>query len=265
MSRLFTLICTFLALNVSAQLSLGPHAVALAKTGIVLQSEWSAINNQAGIATVKKPVVAIAYEQRFSDKDLNAQSLVLVYPFGKHVFGLSFQKYGISAFNEQKVGLTYARQYGEKLNLAINVNLHQLKILSYGNANAASAEIGIQYKFNETMLIGAHVANPNRSSYNADLSASVPVVMQLGFAYKLSDQVLIISAAEQTLNYQPDFRLGGEYKIVECFRLRGGVSMNPFKQYFGFGFNYQHLKIDAASASQAVLGYSPQLALSYAF
>ena len=265
MFRFFTLIFTLISFYVSAQLSVGAHAVALGKTGVVLQNEWSVINNQAGIATLKKPAVAIAYEQRFSDKDLNAQSLVLVYPLGKHVFGLSFQKYGITAFNEQKVGLTYARQYGEKLNLALNFSLHQLKILSYGNANAVSAEIGIQYKFSETLLLGAHVANPNRSKYNADLSATVPVIMQLGFAYKLSDQVLITSAAEQTLNYQPDFRLGGEYKIVEYFRIRGGVSMNPFKQYVGFGFNYQHIKIDAASASQAVLGYSPQLALSYEF
>lgn len=265
MLRYFTLIFTLIALNVSAQLSEGAHAVALASTGVVLQSEWSVLNNQAGIATIKKPTVAICYEQRFADKDLNAQSLVFAYPLGKNVIGIGVQKYGINAFNEQKIGLTYARQYGNNLNLALNLNYHQLKIASYGNANAVSAEIGVQYQINQTMLVGAHLSNPGQGSYDAELSAIIPVVMQLGFAYNLSDQVFITTAAEQRLNNQPDFRLGGEYKIVEYFKLRGGVSVNPFKQYVGFGFSYQHMKIDAASASQAVLGYSPQLALSYEF
>lgn len=260
-----TLIFSLISFSVSAQLSSGARIVAMGNAGVAMQDVWSLIGNQAGIAGIDKPIISAGYEQRFLDKDLNAQSLVIVFPIKNSVFGASFQKYGISSFNEQKAGLSYAKQYGSNLNLAINVNFHQLKISSYGNANTFSTEVGLQYKLNKILTVGAHIANPNRSNYSQDLNVSIPVSMQLGLAYRVSDQLLVVNTFDKTLGYPTDFKIGGEYKVIEWLSIRGGVSVNPFKQFVGIGFYYQHIKIDVATSSHAVLGYTPQLALSYEF
>lgn len=265
MFKFFTLIFSLISLSVSAQLSSGARIVAMANAGVALQDVWSLTENQAGIAELKGPIVSAGYEQRFFDKDLNSQSLVFVLPIAKSVFGATFQKYGISSFNEQKVGLTYAKHYGTNLNLAVNLNFHHLNISSYGSANTFSTEVGMQYKLSKTLLLGAHIANPNRSNYNKDVNVSIPVSMQLGFAYLISDEVLLVNTFIKTLGYATDFKVGGEYKVIRWLSLRGGVSMNPFKQFAGVGFNYQHISVDIATTSHTILGYTPQLAMSYAF
>ena len=239
--------------------------VGMGNAGVAIQDVWSLTTNQAGIAAFKKPIVGAGYEQRFLDKDLSAQSLVLILPVKNGVFGASFQKYGISAFNEQKVGLSYARQFGSNFSLAINANFHQLKILSYGDANTFSTEVGFQYKLGKELIIGGHIANPNRSNYSKDVNVSVPVSMQLGLAYQISEQLLIVNTFDKILGYPTDFKIGGEYGVIKWLSLRGGISLSPFKQFAGLGFNYQHIHIDVATSSHAVLGHTPQLALGYEF
>ncbi|MDB5014535.1 MAG: hypothetical protein JWQ25_2737 [Daejeonella sp.] len=265
MIKFYTLIFSLLSFSVSAQLNSGARLVALGNAGVAIRDVWSLTSNQAGIAEIEKLTISAGYEQRFLDKDLNAQALVIALPIRKGVLGASFQKYGISSFNEQKAGLSYAKKYGSKLNLAVNLNFHQLKILSYGNSNTFSAEVGMLYRLSKVLTIGGHIANPNRSNYHNDLNVSVPVIMQIGLSYLVSDQIIIVNTFDKTLGYSTDYKMGVEYKIIEWLSFRGGISVNPMKEFAGLGFHYQHIKFDVATSSHAVLGYTPQLALTYEF
>ena len=259
------LICLLLSSKVFAQNNTGSRIASMANAGVALQDVWSLMENQAGIANLENPIISIGYEQRFLDKELNTQSIVFAIPVKQNVFGLSFQKYGFSAFSEQKVGFAYAKRFGNTLFAALNFNYHQLTIQNYGSAKAFSAEAGIQYLANEKFMIGAHVANPNKSTYDEEAGTDIPVSLQVGASYKFSDKVLLASSLVKTLNSTMDVKLGLEYHLIKWLALRGGVSANSFKQYVGFGLNYQHFKIDLATSSHLALGYSPQLALSYEF
>ncbi len=254
-----------LSFNLKAQVNSGSRFVAMGETGVSLQDIWSLQQNQAGLASLEKPVVAIGYEQRFADQDLSTQSALFAVPYKQNVFGLSFQRYGFSAYNEQQIGFALARRFGNTLHVALNFNYHQLKITNYGSAQTFSVEAGLQYRASDKLWLGAHVANPNRSEYGNGVNAAIPVVLQFGASYSFSDKVLIATALEKTLNLNTDFKMGMEYKLVGMLYLRGGVSANPFKQYAGFGLNYQHLRLDVATSSHPVLGYSPQIAMSYEF
>ncbi|MBC7915633.1 MAG: hypothetical protein H7Y07_16105, partial [Pyrinomonadaceae bacterium] len=237
----------------------------MALTGVSLQDTWSLQQNQAGIANIKHVTFAIAYEKPFADQELSTQSALLVYPVKSAVLGISFQKYGFSAYSLQQAALTYARIFGPNLSASLNINYHQLKISNYGSAQTYSVEAGIQYQFSEKIRFGAHIANPGKSSFGKDIHAVIPVQIQFGSAYKPSSKVIIAGTFEQILNSGLDVKLGMEYLLLDWFALRGGVSANPFKQYGGFGINYQKFKFDAAASSHPVLGYSPQIALSYEF
>ena len=251
--------------DASAQVNTGPRFTAMASAGVALQDVWSLQQNQAGLAAIKKITIAIAFEKPFAGYELSTQSAVLALPVKNNVFGLSFQRYGFASYSEQRTALSYSRSFGDRLYAALNFNYHILKINGYGSAQTYSVEAGLQYQLTDQFFIGAHVANPNQSTYQQEVNSVIPARFQLGASYLFGDKVLLAVAAEKYFHHELDIRLGIEYQLIELLALRGGFSANPFKQYAGFGLSYQQLKMDVAVASHPVLGYSPQIALSYEF
>lgn len=251
--------------SAGAQVNTGPRFTSMASSGVSLQNVWSMQQNQAGLAGIKKITIAVAFEKPFAGYELNTQSAVIALPVKNYVFGLSFQRYGFASYNEQRASISYSRGFGNRLFAALNFNYHILQINGYGSAQTYSVEAGLQYRFNDQLFIGAHTANPNQSDYEPGVSSVIPARFQLGASYRFSEKVLMAVSAEKYFHHEIDSRLGLEYQIIELLALRGGISANPFKQYAGFGLNYQRLKMDVAASSHPVLGYSPQVALSYEF
>lgn len=265
MKTLIYFILTLFPFLVNAQNNPGPRITALGSTGVALQDIWSLQSNQAGLAVIQHAKISGAFEKKYFSDELSNQSAVIAFPFGKNVFGLSIQNYGFSAYNEQRIGLAYAKRFGDAVFAALNFNYHQLKIQHYGNAKTFSVEGGIQYKPNPRLCIGTHITNPTQSAYSNDVNATIPINIEFGVSYNFSSKVLLNTGIIKTLNYEADFKAGLEYNLLDWMALRGGVSVNPFRQYAGFGLNYQKFSFDFASASHPNLGYTPQVALSYEF
>jgi len=265
MKRSLLLTAFIIPVGVYAQINPGPRSTALGSTGVVLQDVWSLQSNQAGLAALKRPAASAAIENLFVTSEVSTKSAVAAVPFKQDVFGLSFQSYGFSAYTEQRAGFTYARTFNDVIFTALNINYHQLVIPKYGSTRTFSVEGGLQYKASEKLLIGAHVANPSQSSYEEQTASTIPVKMEFGIAYRFTDKVLFNSAFSKKLNSDADAGFGLEYTIAEWLALRGGLTANPLRQQAGFGLVYQNIRIDAAASSHPVLGYSPQIALSYEF
>ena len=252
-------------LSLFGQVNPGPRITALGMTGVALQDVWSLQANQAGLAGISKPMVATAYKSEFFNPDLSTQSAVIVYPDKGNVFGISFQNYGFSAYNEQRIGFAYARNFGNTVFVALDFNFHQVKIQQYGSAQTYSVEVGIQYLPTDKLVLGGHITNPNLSNYQYDLNTVIPVSIEFGASYRFTDKLLLNSGIIKTLNSTTDVRTGIEYSIINWLDFRGGFSANPFRQYAGFGCNYNNFHLDAAASTHSALGYSPQIAISYEF
>ncbi|HXI00793.1 MAG TPA: hypothetical protein VNI52_11045 [Sphingobacteriaceae bacterium] len=255
------IICSFSA---SGQVNPGARLTALGSSGVALQDYWSSQSNEAGLTEVNTIVAAINFQQQVIDQDISTQSALIIYPALKYVFALTFSRYGFSAYNEQLVSLAASRRWGQ-ISLGLGFNYHQLKIQNYGSSDAVSVDIGFQYKLNKDITLGAHVTNPARSGYNNEVGASVPVSIDFGGTYRVSNSVLLTSEIQKTLNSTTSLKFGTEYKIIEWLALRGGISSNPVRQYFGFGISHQKFRFDAATYSQSYLGFVPQIGLSYEF
>jgi hypothetical protein len=266
MRKLYLLISIILFTSfLKAQDNNGPRITALGNAGVALQDVWSVKNNQAGIAGLKKPTLAAGYENRFGINELSTQAAVFAIPIKDYALGLSFNSYGVIDYRENKTGISLAKSFGSKVYLAIGLNYHQLKINNYGNAKAISVDVGLQYQAFPKLWLASHISNPNQSKYGVNTDQIIPTHIQFGANYIFSEQLLIITQIEKILDAQVDFKAGIEYKIIKFVALRGGISVNPFKQFAGFGINYQRVNIDFAVASHPVLGYSPQVALGYEF
>lgn len=268
MKRLYlSALCVFwgFALPVFSQdINFGPRITSLGNIGVALQDAWSLQANQSGITALKNPVASVSYRNSYLNPELSTQSAVLVYPLDRNIIGLSLQNYGFSAYSEQKIGFTYAKSFGT-ISAAANINLHQVKIADYGSTQTYSVEFGLQYTINDRLTLGTHIANPNRRAYDTEIDAVIPVRLEFGASYRLSDKVLFNSGAVKELAGISDFRYGLEYAAISWLSFRGGMSVNPFRQFAGFGYQLNDLNVDAAASSHPTLGFSPQIALSYEF
>lgn len=259
------LLISLMTTAAQAQVNPGPRFTAMAATGVAMQDSWSLQQNQAGLTGARHPSVSVGFEKLFLGQEVSTQSALFILPYKQQVFGLSFQRYGFSAYNQQQIALAYARDFGNVLSLALDINFHQLQIKGYGSSMAYSVEAGVQYKLNAACRLGAHIANPGQSGFEKGMDALIPVKMEFGVSYQFSDKVLLAAAVEKTLNFNADVRSGLEYRLIDWLALRGGISANPFKQYAGFGLNYQKFRLDMAAQKHASLGYAPQIALAYEF
>lgn len=251
--------------TVSAQINPGPRSLSMGSAGVALKDVWSLQHNPAGIANIVRPIFALGYERHFSDQNLSTQKAVFAIPFKQHVFGLSFQRYGINEYSEQTAGIAYSRNFSGSLALSITLMHHQLSVPKYGSANAVSVDAGMQYRLNERIWIGTHISNPSGSKYQDISGSTIPVSISFGVSFEFSDKVLVISDIHKVLSAGIDTKLGIEYTMINWFAIRGGMTANPFKQYAGFGLNYQRFALDIAISSHPNLGYSPNLAFSYEF
>lgn len=249
----------------SQEINLGPRVTALGNIGVALSDVWSIQSNQSGLAFLQKPTASISYRNSYLSSELHTQSAVFAYPFGRNVLGLSFQSYGFTAYSEQKIGFTYAKRFGNNVSAALNLNFHQVDIPSYGSVQTYSVEAGLQYKVNESLILGTHISNPGMSNYDVEVQSLIPVSLEFGGSYRFSDKVLLNTGFVKVLDSTSDFRCGLEYSVIDWLAFRGGVSVNPFRQFAGLGYQFKDLKIDVGASTHPYLGFSPQIALSYEF
>lgn len=263
MKHLF-LVLIFLFSRASGQ-NPGPRLVAMGSGGTAVQDIWSLQQNPAGVAEFKRSAFAIAYERHLLMPELSTQTALFILPYDRNVVGFSFERYGITEYREQKAGLSYARRFGNSFRLALAIKYFQLTISQYGSAKAFSVEAGFQLNISDNFVIASHIVNPVRSKYQNFSGSNLPVKLSFGASFRFSDRLLMISDLRKQLNYPIDVTTGIEFSVIKWFLLRGGASVNPFKQYTGFGVKSDKIHLDFAVSSHPRLGYSPQIALGYEF
>lgn len=266
MFKKLTYFLLFISTHSFAQNNLGPRLTAMGQNTAAVTDIWNINANTAGITSITSPTASLNYTKHFFNNDLNTQAAVLVIPFQNNYAGISFQRYGFSAYNEIKAGFAYAKKFGEEFSAAINVNYHQIKIENYGASNGFSIDAGVMYQLNKEINLGVYVSNPSQQKYSStEVLAVIPATVNIGALYKVSDKVLIATTVQKEFKSDVDVRLGFDYKIFELISLRAGLSAKPFKQYAGIGFNRNKLLLDMAITHDPNLGYAPQIALGYAF
>ncbi len=249
----------------NAQQITGARITALANAGVAMQDVFSLQKNQAGIAFLIDPEIALAYESKFLLNDLSNKSAAFVLPSKNYALGLSIENNGFTTYNETKAGLSLAKKFGTQLAVALNFNFHQISISNYGSSQTFSFEAGMQYHLSPKIWLGSHIANPNQSKFNNNAEMIIPSHIQFGGSFLFSDQLMAVTEIEKIADQQLDLKSGIEYQIKELISLRAGLSVNPFKQYGGFGLLYKKIDLDFCISSHPILGYSPQITLGYGF
>lgn len=255
----------------------GARSNGIGNASVTLSDFWSIYNNQAGLARYNNLAVGVYYENRFLVKELSTRGGAFVLPVGSGVFGLGYDYFGYSQFNQQKIGLAYARAFGSKFSVGIQLDYLSTRIAQdYGNRNAFTFEIGLQSEIFENLFLAAHLFNPLQVKLEDEYNERIPAVFKFGLSYNIADNLFIAIETEKDSEFKPLIRGGLEYVIVEEAIVRIGYSTLPANSgsenfsiaslyTFGFGLQINKFYLDLSSSFHQTLGWSPQVSLIYKF
>ncbi len=256
---LFLLLLPFI---LHAQSPVSSRASAVGEAAVAFQDMNSLFFNQAGLANLDELGGIISSERRFLSDALNTFSGGFLIPTDAGNFGLSINYFGFSAFNQQKIGLVYARRLFEKATIGAELNVQNYRIPEYGNFAVFSMELGLQYELNDALIIGAHISNPIQQELVEDENLSTR--LNLGLAYLVSDKLSLFAETEKDIDTPFRLKAGLEYQPISILYLRFGIGTAPTLTNFGIGLKIsEQLKIDLSSSYHQQLGFSPGISIIY--
>ena len=242
----------------------GGQSAAMSNAVSAMSTPDAVFQNPAALIYATRPTVTVATEMRFGVKDLRPVGIGLILPTKSGVFGGSIQHFGFSAFQQQKIGLAFAKRFSEKLNVGIQLDYLRLQATGYGNANILTFEIGCNTLITKDLTLAFYVFNP--LSVRVSESERTPSVFRLGAAYALNNKMMITAEIEKSIIDAATFRMGFDYKVAETVAVRCGFSSLPASFSVGVGyFLSKNCIIDAALSHQSALGSTPSVSLSYIF
>lgn len=263
---LFWCFCSLSLTAAHNNVSEGGRSAAMAHASVALTDFWSLQNNQAGLAYYDHFAAGFYYENRYLVKNLSLNAGGVVIPAGAGAFALNISYFGYSKYNESKIGIAYARSFGKVLAVGLQLDYLGTSIAEgYGKKGLVTFELGLLSKINKHFTIGAHVFNPVNVKLSEYADERIPAELRIGASYAFDENILVSVEVEKDTEFDPVVKMGLEYRIVKQVYLRGGVAGGPFTYSFGFGLDFDKLKIDFSSSVHQVLGYSPQVSVIYNF
>jgi hypothetical protein len=218
--------------------------------------------NEAGLAHLDHISAYSSAERRFNNEGLNFYSLMGAIPTKFGNFGVCLFYHGYESYNEQLLGIAYARKLIDQFAIGARFDLVQARIPTYGKTSTATAEFGIQTEISRSLILGAHVYNPFQIKWSEN--EPLPSIFLLGLAYSPTPQIWISGEIEKVSDFKENIKWGIQYYFLDELALRIGFNTNPALVSFGFGYHLASgISLDIGSSIHQELGFSPLGGVGY--
>lgn len=242
----------------------GGRSMSMANASVTFNDVWAYHNNPAALADVDKFSAGLSYENRFLLKELQSQGLAIAIPLKVGVLSFGGQMYGYTQYRSYKAGLGYSMKLSEKFFAGVQLNYQGLSLSEfYGSKSSMTAEAGIYAKFTKNWKMGLSVFNLGRVRLSDYADDRFSTIMRLGSSYDFSEKLVFAVEVEKDLEYDPRFKMGIDYQVIDNFYVRGGVQTTPLELTFGFGYHFKQIHLDLGSAYHQVLGWSPHFSILF--
>jgi len=242
----------------------GARGLAMGNAAVTFSDINSVFSNQAGLAQLKNIEVILFAGQSYLLNEIRNISAAAAYPSNLGTFALNLHYYGFQGYNEQKIGLNYARKLTQNVSLGVQLNYIGIRIPEYGNKGVFSAEFGIRSQILKGLIVAAHIANPIRIEITE--GENLPTIFKFGVAYLPSKKLSFTAEVEKDIEFPAVVKFGVEYQLADPFFIRLGVSTKPTLFNFGMGIIIKEkLIIDFAASYHQSLGFSPAVGIRFAF
>ena len=219
--------------------------------------------NQAALARLNNVAVGIYGEKRFLLNELGLYDATVAVPTSSGNFGIDARYYGFADYNENQVGLAYARSLGRKVDVGVQFNYYNVRVAGYGNASSVNFEIGTILHLTDKLNAGLHAYNPMESKLGKNEEEKLASIYSAGIGYEASGKFFISVEIEKEEDRPVNVNVGLQYKFLPQLLARAGISAATSTLYFGIGFGWKSMRLDATASYHPQLGITPGLLLIF--
>lgn len=259
------LICTFNLYSANTQslrYSIAQPYVSLSAYSRQQTDPLGFTGNQAALAQTKQAGVGVFGERRFLLKETSTYTMGAAFPTRLGNFGVQLNYAGFINFNEQEIGLAYARQLGKRVDIGVQFNYYGYRVPAYGNASAINFEIGALMHLTDQLNAGFHIYNPVGGKLGTSASLSIKAEKlassyKTGLGYDASDHFFIAAEIIKEEDKPVNIAGGLQYRFAKQFFARAGFVSESTSAYAGAGVGWKNFRLDISSGYHPQLGFSP--------
>jgi len=242
------------------------YTIALPYTGLSAYSTeqpelFSFTSNQAALAAVKRAGIGIYGERRFLLKETSSYSIATVLPCRMGNFGIQLNYSGFKDFNENKIGLAYARALGEKLSLGTQFDYYGYRVPGYSSTSFVNFEAGVLLHFSEKLNGGFHVCDPVKMKTVKTGIEQPTAAYKMGLGYDASANFFAGAEIVKQEDKPVNVIVGIRYHFAKQFFVGAGFMSQSSLLFGGAGIGWANLRLDIAGSYHPQLGFSPGLLL----
>ncbi|MEP7238019.1 MAG: hypothetical protein ABI685_09145 [Ferruginibacter sp.] len=245
----------------SLRYSLAQPYISLSAYSVQQNDPLSFTGNQAALARSKNAGIGVFGERRFMLGETSAYTLAACFPTRLGNFGIQLNYAGFKNFNENKIGLAYARKLGKLVDVGVQFNYYGYRIPSYGNASTINFEIGAMLHLTDKLNAGIHVYNPVGGKLGKSKDEKLAAVYKMGLGYDASDHFFISSEIIKEEDKAVNVIAGLQYHFAKKFFAKAGFISESTTAYAGAGVAWKNLRLDISSSYHPQLGFSPGILL----
>ena len=263
------LICIINFKSVTAQslrYTLAQPYISLSAYSLQQNDPLSFTGNQAALAQSKNAGFGIFGERRFMLGETSAYTLAASLPTRLGNFGIQLNYAGFKNFNENKIGLAYARKLGKLVDIGIQFNYYGYRIPAYGNASTINFEIGALLHVTGKLNAGFHVYNPvagklGNSATPRNDEEKLASAYKFGLGYDASEKFFISGEIIKEEDKAVNIIAGLQYHFAKQFFAKAGFISESGTPYAGAGIGWKNLRLDISTSYHPQLGLSPGILL----
>lgn len=261
---IFTLLVISFSTLAQGWLPQGARSAGMGESSVTFVDAFSYHHNPGALGFITKGTVGFSYQSRYLLKELQSQGFSVAQPLKQGVISVGGQFYGYEQFRTNRLGAGYSMKLSD--NIAAGVQLNYLSARldpAYGVRQTLSGEFGLLGKINEDISIGFSVMNIGRAKLSDFQDDRFSTLIRLGASYQIVEDLLISAEISQEVAFQARIRGGFEYnpESVTMLYVRCGVQSNPMELAFGFGLDFDPVKLDLSTQYNQLLGWTPSAGL----
>lgn len=237
----------------------------LADISVCLADEWSSLGNQAGITQITHPGAGVSGSRIFLLEEMGQASAIINLPIENNAFALSFYRFGYNKYNENKLGLAYAKTIIPGFAAGFQFNYWYMHLPeNEQNPSCFFIEGGLQYHISEKTIVGCHFFNPLQTGIKCTSTKfKIPSIIRLGATYQPIDEVLAACELEKDLQHDLHPKFGIEWHPCSPLYIRAGLAIRPNKWTLGLGYRYRNIQTDFSWQYHVYLGSTPSVSVYY--
>ncbi len=259
-------LCLVLAASLQLQAQLVHYPQNVPHSGVTAYSSrqpdvFSFAGNQAALAATNSTSLGLFAERKFMFGENSVYTLAASLPTSLGNFGIQLNYAGFKNYNENRIGLAYARNLGTKLDVGIQFNYAGYRIPSYQNVSAISFEAGLIFHPVEKLSVGVQLCNPVRAAVDKGMAENMWSVYSLGIGYDAAENffagIVLVKEEYHPLNAATLL----QYNLGKIFFLKAGYTSGNSLISGGAGVCWKKIRLDIVVNHHQQLGLYPGIIL----